>query len=626
MTLSDVRPGWDFDYAPIAQGGGDGVEPERDLIVATTDDLDPAHVAEVVGDMAPGVTVTSLFSSHPLFWTRVEASLAIDRVDLARRLANAGAIVRYVASAQRGSQRLPPSLDLSTARQRRPNDWKIRPATYAAEPDSPWRWFLRDPGIDVDRACCGTGAGTRLAVIDNDGRDLERIWLDAEVLVAGESIPRAQSHAALMLAWAVGTNAANGQPFRGVAPDAAPRFYCIPKPKDDVWSLPLAIVRATEDGADVIVCASYVEGTTSPLLDDALEFATRLGRGGRGTPVVMPTGREMSSPPGSTHCSLSLGLGEPASDPRVFCIGPSARDGGWFLWRDRRGKLRPFANRGPSVRWLAPGDDLAYPFALEERPWHAESSGAAGIASGALLLLLGKNPELSLEDIHTLFTETAVPVDPQHRSNDSELASRRDLEPAGIDRDGHNAKHGYGRLNATASCIAAQDPFAQALIRLGERRAAGAYLEFRRRDDVKLAYSEALGRWAARAILADRELLHGFCVLGRALRLAARRPDRSLEQPAGHLLRQLCIVLRLLVRRGPPPSLVHELDAIESTVRALLSSEHLHTTEASWAQAIGHALAWARPPETVPGSRSATVIALKGGSSSSSVGGGNLTG
>jgi hypothetical protein len=626
MTLSDVRPGWDFDYAPIPQGGGDGDEPERDLIVATADDLDPAQVAELAGDLAPGVTVTSLFSSHPLFWTRVEASRLIDRVELAHRLTKAGAVVRYVASARRGSQRLPPPLDLANARQRRPNDWKTRPTTSAAEPDSPWRWFLRDPGLDVERVHCGTGTGTRLAVIDNDGRDLDRIWLDAEVLVSGEGIPRAQSHAALMLAWAVGTNAGGATSFRGVAPDASPRFYCIPKPNEDVWSLPLAIVRATEDGADVIVCASYVEGTNSPLLDDALEFATRLGRGGRGAPVVLPTGREMSSPPGSTHSSLSLGLVEPASDPRVFCIGPSARDGGWFLWRDRRGKLRPFANRGPSVRWLAPGDDLAYPFALEERPWHAESSGAAGIASGAILLLLGKNPELSLEDVHALFTETAVPIDPEHRAGDPELASRRDLEPTGIDRDRHNAKHGYGRMNAGAACIAAQDPFAQALLQLGERRAAGVYLELRGQDALRNAYSQALGRWAARAILADRELLHAVCVLARGLRLAARRPDRALEQPPGFLLRQLCIVLRLLVRRGPPPNLVHELDAAESALRALLASERLHTTELSWVQRLGRGLKWSRDPESVPGSRSATVIALKGAPGSASSAGGNLTG
>src|SRR6185295_3517776 len=117
----------------------------------------------------------------------------------------------------------------------------------------------------------------------------------------------------------------------------------------------------------VIACATYIDGLMSPLLDDALEVAVRLGRGGLGTAVIFPTGREMSSPEGSRHSSLSLGLGEPASDPRALCVGPSARDGGWFLWRDHRGKFRPFANRGPSVRWLAPGDDMALPFAVDDR-------------------------------------------------------------------------------------------------------------------------------------------------------------------------------------------------------------------------------------------------------------------
>lgn len=625
MKAGEIRPGWDFDYAPIPQGGGDNGEPEQDLIIASADDLDPALVAELVGRMVPGVTVTPLFSSHPVFWTRVEASAPIDRSDLEQRLTTAGTVVRYIASARRGSQRLPPPLDLGHARQRRPSDWRTRPATNGSEPETPWRWFLRERGIDVVRACCGSGVGTRLAVIDNEGADLDRIGLDAQVLIGVDTVPRTHSHAALMLAWAVGTADGDRSLFRGVAPDASPRFYCIPKPGREVWALPLAIIRATEDGADVIVCATYVEGATSPLLDDALEFATRLGRGGRGTPVVLPTGREMSSPPGSTHSSLSLGVADPGSDPRVFCIGPSARDGGWFLWRDRKGRLRPFANRGPAVRWLAPGDDLAYPFAAEDRPWHAESSGAAGIASGALLLLLGTSPDLSLEDIDTVFTETTLPVDSTQQLADPEIADRRDLEPVAVDRDGHNSKNGYGRLNSADACLFAADPFTQALVRLGERSAAMEYSALRRSETLKHLYTDALARWAARAILRDQELSHAFCALARTFRLASRRPDRTLEQPPGHLIRQLALVVRLLLRRGVPPVFAHELEAIEVRLREVLADQHALMLELEWVNVVGDTLGWRRAPTSRPQYRSGTVVPFKEPSGASTAGG-NLAG
>jgi hypothetical protein len=597
MSLRGERPAWDFDYAPISIGGergADAAEGELDVIVATEEDLDPARVAELASSMAARIQVTSLFSSHPIFWTRVEASSPIDQQKLGECLARGGVKIRYVASARHGSQALPPPLDLEEARPRRAADWALRKSSDCLEAETPWRWFLRERGVDVDRRTCGTGAGTRLAVIDNDAESMDQVKLDAEVLIGVSAAPRTQTHAAMMLAWAVNARMPDGGEFRGVAPDASPRFYCIPKPSEDVWSLPLAIVRAAEDGADVIVCATYLEGSTSPLLDDAVEFATRLGRGGRGTALVMPTGREMSSPADSVHCSLSLGLADPAADPRIFCIGPSARDGGWFLWRDRKGKLRPFANRGPSVRWLAPGDDMAFPFATPERPWHAESSGASGVAAGALLLLLGTNPELTLTDIDALLTATAVEVDGASQVRDPELADRRDLEPAGVDGDGHNAKHGYGRISALLACRSACDPFCFVLSRMGEHEAASGYLELRADEEFSALYSPALARFAARAVLRDAELRHALTAFARALRLAARHPERAADQVPGHLIRQVALIARALARRSPPADVARELALVDRTLRELLQSNLAAATEAEFIARLGASCGWSR--------------------------------
>jgi hypothetical protein len=563
-----ARASWHFEYAPLPQGGGSVPETDVDLVIATEDDVDPARLVELVGADVRDLAVTPLFSCHPVFWTRLESSSPIDVRNLAHAFARGGIAVRYITSGRRGSQVLPPPLNFDEARPRTGRDWAVRQPGNEREESSPWRWFVRPEGADVERAICGTGAGTRLAVIDNDGRELHRVNLDAEVLVGVESVPRAQAHAAMLVGWAVGAQKEDGTRFHGVAPDASPRVYCIPKPGEDVWSLPLAILRAVEDGADVIVCATYVEGTTSPLLDDALEVAVRLGRRGRGTAIVVPTGREMSSSEGSTNSSLSLALSDPGSDPRVFCVGPSARDGNWFLWRDRRGMLRPFANRGPAVRWLAPGDDMAYPFSATDRPAHAESSGASAVAGGVLLLLLGQCPELTLPEVETFLQVGAVDVDPARQSEDPALADRRDLEPRAVDRDHHNAKHGYGRVSAKNACLAALDPLAQVLLRIGEPVAAHRYVEERRAWHGDLA-SEALLHWSARAVAKDPGLTHSLAALLRGLRLHRREGAPDLDpHPTGTWLRQFGVFLRRLCANEPPAPLAFELRGLEARLRA----------------------------------------------------------
>ncbi|MEZ4313092.1 MAG: S8 family serine peptidase [Polyangiaceae bacterium] len=325
------------------------------------------------------------------------------------------------------------------------SSWSPRPRTEGREPRDGGSWFLgaAGGGVDADRPITGTGAGTRLAVIDDDAAGAAALALDAELLVDLVAPPRAQAHGSLMVAWAVGAARAE-PPFRGVAPDASPRLYLIPKPGLSVVSLPLAIVRAVRDGADAIVCATYVEGTWSPLFDDALAYAERCGRAGRGTVVVLPAGREASSPPGSVHASFTLSFGDPAADPARRVRRARGHRGGWFFYRDRKQRARPFANRGPSVRLLAPGDDVAYPLDPTGRLSHAESSGASAIAAGVAALVLAVNPTLRLRELIALLETTARDVDPAADPALAPFADLHDTRPSSLDADRHNAKHGYG--------------------------------------------------------------------------------------------------------------------------------------------------------------------------------------
>jgi hypothetical protein len=423
--------------------------------------------------------------------------------------------------------------------------------------------------VDAEHHLCGTGAGTRLAVIDDDAAQATDLGLDAEIKTFTGAPARASQHAALLVGWAVGT-----PHFAGVAPDASPRLYVIPKPGQDVVSLPAAILRAVDDGADVIVCATYVDDVSGPLLDDALELAARLGRGGRGTAVLFPTSREVSSPPGSTHASLSLSLGAPASHPRAFCIAPSGSAGGWFVWRDQSGRLRPFANRGPAVRWLAPGDDMADPLAPAgvERLTHAESSGACAVAAGVVLLTLAQNPELYLSEVDELLTRTACP--PSEPEGHAVFADAWDMMPNGRDCDGHDAKHGYGRLSARRACLYAADPLAAMLVQMGETGAAAMFLELRHQDaGFARAYSPKLALWAVRALLADASLRHGLCSLLRHARLVSGGPGRVAAHPPGALIRQVALLIRMAgaSRMGPPQeeALTGELRRLQRAISEL---------------------------------------------------------
>jgi hypothetical protein len=314
------------------------------------------------------------------------------------------------------------------------------------------------------------------------------------------------------------------------------------------------------------------------MLDDALSVARALGRRGRGTAVVFPTGREASSPSGSVHSSWSLALGDPAVDSRVFCIGPSARDGGWFMWSDRRGKLRPFANRGPAVRWLAPGDDIAYPFGDRDRLFHAESSGASAIAAGVLLLVLAANPTLRLSELEAVVTRTLERADAMTDARRTPLADAFDVRPTAHDADGHNAKLGYGRIHATRASLAARDPIALALLAMGERSAALAIADG---AHARLC-SRRLARWAVRAVLADVSLEHALRAILRHGRLVAGRADRQLSHGEGALARHVVLFVRALarsrVRRSRAVS--HELvQLLRRAEREPVHSLEMHITE-----------------------------------------------
>lgn len=578
MTGRPVRPStsWEFEYHPLSRP----LDPQctgTDVVVATTDPIGCEALLSAVQATDEGAEVQEVLSVTPVHWKRVRLSCPLSPAALEERLRREGVSVRYVALSTRGSLRLGPSLEVSGTGLP-PSSWKVRRESDGARASELSCWSQGPLGVHLDRVRFGSGAGTRLAVVDDDASQVGQVDLDAQVLIRVPRAPRAQPHGTLMIGWAVGSKL-----FRGIAPDASPRLYCIPKPDRDVVSLPTAIVRAVADGADVVLCPGYVDGMSSPMLDDALEFASRLGRGGRGAVVVMPTGREASSAPWSTHVSWSLGLGEPASDPRVLCVAPASPGARWFLWQDRRGRLRPFSNRGPAVRCMAPGDDMTSPLDPEKTS-HAESSGASAIAAGVALLVLASNPTLRADEVMTILKRTARPPRGLKSSESGQLADPWDALPAARDADGHDAKHGYGAIDAQRACLGASDPVSLALLCMGEDQAALRWFDLRRADLVaRSLVSFELGQWMARACVTNDSLVHQTSVLLRHLRLVASHPDRLGAHGAGALTRQWVLLLRSMARGAPvtmPQAFAEELsDLADRLSRALERKETCQVVE-----------------------------------------------
>lgn len=551
-------PPWDFEYRPPPSTYHSAATARSNDVVIGWNHARREDAEGQLRRVLPVEAIEVLLDSEPLFWLRARLSTSIDCAATMAELERISAL-RFVAPATFASEELarPCAWDASTQNP----TWTTRTSPEQETPATDGHWFLDATQGGV--AAEGTGAGTRLAVIDDDVAFPDWLWLDAVLSVNGVAAKGVNMHGSLMVAWAVGTK----RGFRGVAPAASPRVYLVPHAGLDVVSVPLAIIQAANDGADVIVCSTFVDGTSSPMLDDALELARRHGRGGRGTLVVLPTGRAATSARGSVHASWSLDFGDPASDPRVLCVGPSARGGGWFHWLDRKNKFRPFANRGPAVRCLAPGDDMGYPFSTRSRLFHAESSGASAIAAGVALLVLAANPELDTDELMAVLTDTAREVDPACPGRFDPVADPHDEHPSARDRDGHNAKHGYGVLDATRAVGTVTDPFAAALIAIGEDTAARRWLRV-------MPWSPDLSRKAARRALSDPHVRHALASLVRHLRLVANEPERQDAHAPGALKRQLFVIARRFAEQDPTHEQLRQLvEQLRITPATTLAAE-----------------------------------------------------
>lgn len=167
-------------------------------------------------------------------------------------------------------------------------------------------------------------------------------------------------------------------------------------------------------GADVIVSSLGPNGATwalTTVLDNAIVFASRRGRRGRGTPIFWAS---------SNGNNVDIALDQVVSHPMVIAVG-----------RSRRDDTEDNSARGAQLDFLAPGVNVVSTSSGGGTRTATGTSFAAPLAAGVGALALAANPDLSGNDVCNIMRATCD-------------------KTGGVtyDAQGHHSDYGYGRVNA----------------------------------------------------------------------------------------------------------------------------------------------------------------------------------
>jgi hypothetical protein len=174
-------------------------------------------------------------------------------------------------------------------------------------------------------------------------------------------------------------------------------------------------------GADVIVSSLGPNGANwalTAVLQNAILFATRQGRKGRGTPIFWAS---------SNGNNVDVALDQVVSHPNVIAVG-----------RSRRNDTEDNSARGEELDFLAPGVNVVSTASGGGTRTATGTSYAAPLSAGIGALVLSINPDLYADEIRQIMRSTCDKIG-----------------GATYDRTGHNLDYGYGRVNAFRAVIQA---------------------------------------------------------------------------------------------------------------------------------------------------------------------------
>lgn len=320
--------------------------------------------------------------------------------------------------------------------------------------DQQWQWknngingTLENADVRAENAWnYSTGAGTRIAVIDN-GFDikhedfakaidsasgyfvLEDISNSYFVQSLNENLYPNGDHGTIC-AGLVGARANNGIGGCGIAFDS--KLVLISCLKDQVGTqetLARAIAYAADPsneiddadssmGADIISCSL---GSTrkengrciwdmSSVLQESIDFATSKGRNGLGTPIFWAISND----------NVPLVDDQVCSHPNVIAVG-----------RSNSSDLADGSAYGSELDFLAPGVNVYSTFKGDKYGRSTGTSYATPIVAGVAALLLNVNSKLTCNEIRQTLRDNCDQV-------------------GNVNYEGsHNKYYGYGRINAT---------------------------------------------------------------------------------------------------------------------------------------------------------------------------------
>jgi subtilisin family serine protease len=315
------------------------------------------------------------------------------------------------------------------------------------------QWHLRNTGggggtagadVSAERAWDFTrGAGVRVAVIDN-GFDVAHGDLAAGIVAesgffaADGTFRRTltgypDNDHGTFCAGMVGARHNNGRDGCGSAPEC--ELLLVATRNDQVGTqatLARAVAYAADPrmetatasplaGADVIVSSLGPNGANwalTSVLENALWFAARQGRRGRGVPVFWAS---------SNGTNVDIALDEVVSHPTVIAVG-----------RSRRTDVEDGSARGEELDFLAPGVNVVSTASGGGTRTDTGTSFAAPLAAGVGALVLAVNPDLEADAVCQLMRRTCDRVG-----------------GATYDATGHNLDYGFGRVNAFRAVVRA---------------------------------------------------------------------------------------------------------------------------------------------------------------------------
>ena len=367
-----------------------------------------------------------------------------------------------------------------------------------------------------------------VAVIDRDFACLERVAnprLDALTLIDLErSVPAPANtqyigHGTAMVLSLLEASACRVRPYQvGARADASYDYL-------GATHLTMAIARACEDGADLILIAKNWTILGSPRhLRRVMQEVSRAGRNGRGVLVIWSSGDASQTIAGCS--SAALPADDAASQPWGLVVGPCDASGAW----GRRAGA-PIGRLGPAIDLTA----RCEPVGVREGELSGfvdDTSLASALVAATAAVMLQRNPRLSAGQLRELLCLSAarpVRIDPVREGLGANGADE-------WDRSGHNFKVGHGTVHPVAASLAALDPVCAALVLAGRPHARDPGLKLAQNFYISLFGIDApLAReyqvsWAPRLVCA---LLDSRDVRRTAL-WAARHLVELESAPAAH--------------------------------------------------------------------------------------------